>query len=107
MPRELEDAAESCEREHALWIVEPGAHQACRGRERAEKQHREDADDHAVEDVGERRAPHREAAADHHQHGRRRRPDALADQHRTALLEGQRAGVERDQGRRRGGSSSA
>ena len=66
-------------------------HPACRGRERSEQQYPKNTNDRAEEDVRQRRAPHRETAADHHQRGRPRRSDALPDDHGAALLERQRA----------------
>lgn len=103
---ELEEAAECRHRQHAVRIIESRTHPVCRCRERSEKEDPKHADDHTEDDVRQRRAPHREAAADHHQPGRRRRSDTLPNDHRTALLERQGARVQRNQ-RRCSGSGRA
>jgi hypothetical protein len=103
---ELEDGAECGERQHAVRIIQSGADPVGCSRKRLEEHHAKEADDRAEQDVSQRRASYREAAADHHQRRGRSRADALAHDHRAPLDERHGSGVQGDQGRR-GGSRRA
>jgi len=61
--RELEDAAERRERQHAIGIVQSRAYPVCCCRERSEKQDPKDTDHYAENDVCEGRTSHRETVA--------------------------------------------